>query len=91
MASESEDLDSSAEESKLEATLDSSKELAELLKRIEENITRSLDKNDDLLEAIESSEARATQSGSNEVYSYYHPHTTESMVAKMCTAGSTVA
>ena len=60
-------LSGSAGESELESALASAKDLAELSSSIQENITRSLDKNDGLLEAIESSEARATQTGSSEV------------------------
>lgn len=44
------------------------KALAELLKRLQENLTRSSDKNDGLLEAIESTEARASEAmGGGEV------------------------
>lgn len=44
------------------------KALAELLTRLQENLTRSSDKNDGLLEAIESAEARASESsGAGEV------------------------
>lgn len=50
-----------------EATLQNSKQLAGVLSRIQENLSKSLSKNDSLLEAIESSEVRATHSGSNEV------------------------
>lgn len=57
----------SANEPKSEASLQDAKQLAEMLSRILENITKSLSKNDSLLEAIESSEVRATQTGSNEV------------------------
>ena len=49
-----------------------SKQLSDLLGKIQENISKSLSKNDSLLEAIESSEVRATQTGSNEVRSV-HP------------------
>ncbi len=50
-----------------EAILNSSKQLAELLQKIQENIARASNKNESLLEAIESSEAKASLSGSNEV------------------------
>ena len=38
------------------------KALIELLTRVQENLTKSSDKNDALLEAIESTEARASES-----------------------------
>lgn len=50
-----------------DATLLKSKQLSEVLSAIQENLSKSLSKNDSLLEAIESSEVRATQTGSNEV------------------------
>ena len=56
-----------------ELTLQNSKDFSEILSRIQENLSKSLSKNDNLLEAIESSEVRATQTGSNEVRHCYNP------------------
>lgn len=56
-----------------DAILLNSKQVAEILSIIRENLTKSLSKNDSLLEAIESSEVRATQTGSNEVANHNHP------------------
>ena len=50
-----------------EQMLSDSKDLVELLARLQETLTKATNKNDNLLEAIESSEAKATQTGSGEV------------------------
>ena len=54
-----------------ETILQNSKGLIELLNKIQENLSKSSSKNDSLLEAIESSEEKATQAGTNEVILFY--------------------
>ena len=61
-----------------DASLRNSKELSEVLTAIQENLSKSLSKNDSLLEAIESSELRASQTGSNEVALF--PFTTPALL-----------
>ena len=48
---------------KMEQVLKQSKELVELFTRLQENLSKSSDKNEGLLEAIESSEAKAAETG----------------------------
>ncbi len=50
-----------------EEVLADSKALVELLSRLQDELTRAADKNDSLLEAIESSEARASRESGVEV------------------------
>jgi hypothetical protein len=47
--------------------LTDSKSLVELFTRLHETLTKAASKNDSLLEAIESSQARASEAGSAEV------------------------
>ncbi len=51
----------------VEAVLADAKALAELLARLQDELRRAADKNDSLLEAIESSEARASSDAAGEV------------------------
>lgn len=50
---------------KKDQVLQQSKELVELFSRLQENLSKSSDKNESLLEAIESSEAKAAETGVN--------------------------
>ena len=61
------EMTSRGEREELETVLGESKALADLLKSLQENLVKVSDKNENLLEAIESSEARAGQSTSGEV------------------------
>ena len=53
--------------SEADAVLQNCKQLSELIGSIRESLSKSLSRNESLLEGIESSEVRATQTGSNEV------------------------
>lgn len=48
-------------------TVSEAKATSELLVRLQESLARATDKNDSLLEAIESTEARASEGGGSEV------------------------
>lgn len=54
-----------------EKVLSDSKLMLELLTRLEETLSRASDKNDSLLESIETSEIKAQEKGSAEVSSVF--------------------